>query len=162
MQQHLPFTYDVYENAAALPEADALLLEKARAACTHAYAPYSQFKVGAAALLADGRFVTGTNQENAAFPVGICAERTLLAAVAAAAPATEQIITMAISYQKAGDENHHPISPCGMCRQALAEWQVRQKAPIRLILAGQTGPVYTIANSASLLPLAFEGGFLKD
>jgi cytidine deaminase len=158
--EHISIPYTVYDDDTALQPSDAQLLEKARAVCEEAYAPYSNFKVGAVALLGNGTFVAGTNQENAAFPVGMCAERTLLGAVSATA-AAQKIISIAISYKNMHGGSGSPISPCGMCRQALAEWQSRQNQPLRLILAGQTGPVYIIGNAASLLPLAFTADFMK-
>jgi cytidine deaminase len=148
------FSYEVYESAAELPAEDALLLDKARVAIAHAYAPYSHFRVAAAARLNNEQIVTGTNQENASFPVGICAERVLLSAAASLYPDTP-IRAIAISYFNEQGPAGKPISPCGICRQSLQEFETRTGQPIRLILGGQTGPVYVIPQSASLLPIAF-------
>jgi cytidine deaminase len=148
------FSYEVYDSAAELPAEDALLLGKAREATAHAYAPYSHFRVGAAARLNNGQIVTGANQENASFPVGICAERVLLSSAASLYP-DMPIRAIAISYFNEQGPAEQPISPCGICRQSLQEFETRTRQPIRLILGGQTGPVYVIPHSGSLLPIAF-------
>src|SRR5580658_10187713 len=109
------FSYEVYESAAELPAEDALLLDKAREATAHAYAPYSHFRVGAAARLNNSQIVTGANQENASFPVGICAERVLLSSAASLYPGMP-IQAIAISYFNEKGPSDKPISPCGICR----------------------------------------------
>lgn len=147
-------TYEEYASDAELGAADRELLAKAREATVHAYAPYSHFLVGAAARLNNDFLVTGTNQENASFPVGICAERVLLSAAASLFPGVP-IRSMAISYVNEQGPADRPISPCGICRQSLQEFEIRTGQPIRLILGGQSGPVYVITGSGSLLPLAF-------
>lgn len=155
------FSFQEFASASELNKADADLLQRARQLTEQAYAPYSNFKVGAAALLKNGEIITGTNQENASYPVGICAERTLLAA-AGTLHTRMPILTMAISYHnQAGELNDTPISPCGMCRQALSEYEERTGEPIRLILAGLNGPVQIIEKASQLLPLAFSGTVLK-
>jgi cytidine deaminase len=146
--------YEEYASDAELETGDRQLLDKARAATAHAYAPYSHFRVGAAAVLKNGQIVTGSNQENASFPVGICAERVLLSTVASLYPGIP-IATIAISYFNELGPAKQPISPCGICRQSLQEFETRTQQPIRLILGGQTGPVYIIPQSGSLLPIAF-------
>ena len=146
--------YEEYTSDMELTEEDRALLKKARTTTVHAYAPYSHFRVGAAALLQNGQIVTGTNQENASFPVGICAERVLLSTAASLYPGIP-VRTLAISYFNENGPADRPISPCGICRQSLQEFETRTQQPIRLILGGQTGPVYVIPRSGSLLPLAF-------
>src|ERR1700760_2029136 len=111
------FRYEIYSGADELPAGDAALLARAQEVTAHAYAPYSRFRVGAAALLDNGGIVTGTNQENASFPVGICAERVLLSAAASFYPGMA-IQTMAISYFNENGPADRPISPCGICRQS--------------------------------------------
>lgn len=150
------FVFDTYTAASALTEADAILLNKARQVAIQAYAPYSQFFVGAAGLLTNGEIVVGTNQENASFPAGICAERCLLSTAASLYP-NIPIQTIAISYINQQGESKHPISPCGICRQSMLEYEIKQKQPIRLILSGQEGLVYVIPQVACLLPLSFTG-----
>lgn len=156
------FTYSVYNDISELTDADAGLLAKARVVTQQAYAPYSNFFVGAVAKLSNGEEVTGTNQENASFPVGICAERSLLASAAALFP-NKAIETIAISYnnKNEGANSDRPISPCGMCRQALQEYEIRGKKPMRLILGGQDGEIIIINSATLLLPFAFTPEELK-
>lgn len=154
IKKEIPFTVEIYASAAELIDSDAGLLARAKEITTQAYAPYSNFKVGAAAILADGTIVTGTNQENASYPVGICAERVLLSAVASQFTNAD-IITMAISYDNLNGESNRPISPCGICRQSLAEYEDRTHQPIRIILSGLNGEVYIIEKASQLLPLTF-------
>ena len=148
------FTYEVYSDSSELNERDAWLLNEAREVTSQAYAPYSKFFVGAVAMMANGEIVAGTNQENASYPVGICAERVLLGSVATLQP-NIPIESIAISYNSDEVKSDHPISPCGMCRQALLEYESRTSRPIRLILSGQEGRVYVIKSAGMLLPFAF-------
>lgn len=154
------FSFDEYASIDELNEEEAALLKEARMITDKAYAPYSNFFVGAVAKLSNGNYVSGTNQENASYPVGLCAERALMAAAGTQYPGVA-IETMAISYRNNTNDGHYPISPCGMCRQALQEFEERTKHPIRLILAGQKGNVYIIEKASQLLPLAFTGKELK-
>jgi len=154
------FSYEVYDSADDLNEQDARLVKEARKTTAAAYAPYSRFNVGAVAKMGNGEMVTGTNQENASYPVGICAERALLATVANLHPKVP-IDTIAISYDNTNGESNHPISPCGMCRQTLAEYEERVSQPIRLILSGLEGKVYILKSASSLLPLSFGSTDLK-
>lgn len=137
---------------------DRALVDAAHRAAKRAYAPYSNFLVGAAARLADGSVVEGNNQENASFPAGICAERTALHAALAARPSA-RVESMAVMVpQVEGDE---PVSPCGICRQALLEQENRQDAPLRVILATASGHAIVIERASDLLPLHFDRSFLK-
>lgn len=154
------FVFEEYNDSSELGEKDAQLLEKARVLTGQAYAPYSRFNVGAAALLANGEVVAGTNQENASYPVGICAERVLLGNAAMLFPDIS-IDTLAISYNSTTIKSDHPISPCGMCRQALLEYEGRVNRPIRLILGGMEGKVLVIRSAHQLLPFAFTSNELK-
>lgn len=153
-KREFQLTYEEYASDAELEAGDMDLLSRARGTTGNAYAPYSHFRVGAAARLNNGAIVTGTNQENASFPVGICAERVLLSAAASLYPGIP-IASIAISYFNEKGPADRPISPCGICRQSLQESEARTGQPIRLILSGQTGPVYVIPRSGSLLPLGF-------
>jgi len=153
------FEYEVYNDIDELNRGDAALLGKARAATGQAYAPYSNFFVGAVAQLNNGEIVLGTNQENASYPVGICAERVLLGTAATLYP-NVGINTMAISYDSKNVKSDHPISPCGMCRQSLLEYESRTGKPIRLILSGQEGKVIIVNTVSFLLPFAFTSGEL--
>ncbi|OQP56973.1 cytidine deaminase [Niastella vici] len=154
------FSFEVYDSINELSEQDAWLLNEAREVTELAYAPYSHFHVGAVAKLANGEIVAGSNQENASFPVGLCAERVLLASASSLYPKVP-IESLAISYQAGNGDSDHPISPCGICRQSLQEYEMRVKHPIRLILGGMEGKVYVIPSASSLLPLAFTSDELK-
>lgn len=153
-QKKFEFSFEVYAGIDELNAEDRQLLAEARSVTDKAYAPYSNFHVGAAAKLENGKIVTGTNQENASYPVGICAERVLLSAISSLYEGIP-VETMAVSYQSKKMKSDHPISPCGMCRQALQEFEGRTGRPIRLILAGMEGEIYIINSASQLLPLAF-------
>lgn len=154
------FNYRVYDSIDELPEDQQWLLSEAREVTAQAYAPYSNFQVGAVARMANGEIITGSNQENASFPVGLCAERVLLASISSLYPRIP-IDTIAISYKSENHKSDHPISPCGICRQALQEFEQRVDHPVQLILGGLTGPVYVIDTARSLLPLAFTSEELR-
>lgn len=153
--------YDVFSSIQDLNEDDAWLLKEARAETAQAYAPYSRFHVAAVARMTNGEIVSGTNQENASFPVGLCAERVMLATVSSLFPG-EAIDTLAVSYNNNRDTSGHPVAPCGICRQSLAEFESRMKQPIRLILSGQQGEVFVFSRSSLLLPFAFESRELGE
>jgi len=152
--------FKIFDSIAELNEADAMLLTEARKITQFAYAPYSNFKVGAVAKLVNGEKVTGTNQENASYPAGICAERTLLSTASSLFP-NVGIDTIAISYNNVNGKSDRPISPCGICRQSFAEFQQRTQHPIRVILSGQEGKVQVIENAADLLPFVFSSNDMQ-
>jgi cytidine deaminase len=154
------FYYDEYNSAQELTEPDAALLKTAQDVTANAYAPYSHFRVGAAARLVNGEIVTGSNQENGSFPAGICAERTLLSTASSLFPGVA-VDVLAISYFNENGPSNRPISPCGICRQSLQEMEQRTGRPIRLILGGNTGKVFVIPEAGQLLPLAFTGEELQ-
>ena len=160
IKKEIPFSVEIYTSSNELNKSDEKLLEQARNITKTAYAPYSNFNVGAAALLIDGTVVTGTNQENASYPVGICAERVLLSAVASQFN-NAGIVTMAISYLNLNGDSKRPISPCGICRQSLAEYEERTHQFIRIILSGLEGEVYIIEKARHLLPLSFTAVDMK-
>lgn len=159
-KEEIRLNYEVYDDPSQLSAADAELLKAAREITKKAYAPYSKFHVGAVARFNNGQTIGGTNQENASYPVGICAERTLLAS-ASTLQTGEPIHTMAIAYENKNGESNRPVSPCGMCRQYIAEYETRVKQPIRLILSGMEGKIFVIAEANHLLPLSFGGDDLK-
>lgn len=156
----IQFSVEVYRFAEELPVGDAELLAAAREVTAAAYAPYSNFFVGAAARLANGVIVKGTNQENASYPVAICAERTLMSAAATQYPGVA-IEAMAISYHNKNGKSNKPISPCGVCRQMLAEFEDRTGRSMKLIMSGQKGEVHVVNTAKDLLPLTFTSGDLK-
>lgn len=142
-----------FANIVELPLNDQNLLMEARRITEQAYAPYSGFHVGAAVLLENGMIVTGNNQENSAYPSGLCAERVALF-YANANYSDSAVKTIAISASKSGALVNEPVKPCGSCRQALAETEVRFKTPIRIILDGKDG-ILVLNGVESLLPLSF-------
>jgi cytidine deaminase len=154
------FNYKVYDNISELPEEDQWLLNEAREVTSNAYAPYSNFQVGAVAKMANGEIIAGSNQENASFPVGLCAERVLLASISSIYPRIP-IEKIAVSYKSEHQKSDHPISPCGICRQSLQEFESRVNHPVQLILGGMEGPVYVIDSASRLLPLAFTSEELR-
>jgi cytidine deaminase len=160
MLKKYEFEYEQLEHAGLLSLSDQALLNAAIKATETAYAPYSNFKVGAAALLSTGEIILGSNQESASFPVGICAERTLLNSIGSQYP-NATIVSMAISYDPLNKPSVEPISPCGMCRQSLLDYENRYQAPIKIILAGKSGPVMLLPSAANLLPFGFDGAILK-
>lgn len=130
------------------------LAHKAKDAATHAYAPYSRFMVGAAVLLEDGTVITGTNQENAAFPSGICAERVALYAAAAQFP-EPRIVSIAIVARRKGSRDLLPSTACGQCRQVMLEFEQRQNTPIKVVMQAQDHRWVVAPSAGSLLPFAF-------
>ncbi|MBY0535171.1 MAG: cytidine deaminase [Chitinophagaceae bacterium] len=161
--QSIHFSWQVFESLEQVPANLQPLIIQAREQTKISYAPYSHFHVGAVALLNNGEIIKGTNQENASYPIGICAERTLLSAAATVFPEVG-IKVMAISYfnHRPNERSDTPISPCGMCRQAMFEFEERTSTPIQILLTGQSGQIYLINRAADLLPLAFSGAVLKD
>ena len=159
-EEEIKFSILIYDSVDELKPEDADILREARSVTQFAYAPYSNFQVGAIGKLINGEKVTGTNQENASYPAGICAERVLLSSAASLFPGVG-INTIAIAYNNLNGKSNHPVSPCGICRQSFAEFQQRTKTPIRIILSGMEGEVQIIDNAASLLPLVFSSDDLK-
>ena len=142
------YKYEDLENV------DRSLIDEARKATFRAYAPYSKFCVGAAILLDNGEIITGSNQENVAYPSGTCAERTACFYAHAQFP-DAQFKSIAIAARDtSGEEVAKPISPCGSCRQALLEYEMLAKNDIKVILVGRD-EIYTLKSIKSLLPLAF-------
>lgn len=143
-----------------LTAADRQLIDAAKDATRRSYAPYSHFHVGAAVLLADGTVVTGTNQENAAYPSGLCAERTTLFYAGSTHPDTA-VVSLAIAAFTDGAFTTNPIVPCGACRQVMLETEQRYNHPIRTLLYG-TESIYLIeGGTRELLPLTFNASFLE-
>lgn len=150
---HLTITVDVLASDAELTPAEATVWHAAREATNHSYAPYSHFHVGTALLLEDGSVFRGTNQENAAYPSGLCAERTALFGLAASQPA-QRIVAMAVAARPATGDFTMAM-PCGACRQVMTEYENRQGEPIPLLLPGPDGTIYRFSALADLLPFQF-------
>ncbi|MDX1462914.1 MAG: cytidine deaminase [Marinirhabdus sp.] len=149
----------VYESIDELPKAIKDLMHKAQQAREKAYAPYSRFKVGAALALANGAVVTGNNQENAAFPSGLCAERVAAFHAGSQFPGVA-FQTLALTVRSLQKEVTTPTPPCGACRQALAEYEVNQEMPLTLYFMGETGKVVRSNSVKDLLPLIFDKSYL--
>lgn len=149
--------YQQHTAWSALPIEDRELLELAVKAAKNAYAPYSKFQVGVALRLVSGELFIGSNQENAASPAGICAERVALNAAMAQLPKGE-VESLAIVVPKI--KGQKPVTPCGTCRQVLVEQERRQKGPVRLLMGIVKGPVIETFSAEMLLPLAFNSSYL--
>jgi cytidine deaminase len=143
-----------YETFSELPESDRELIVMARNAAENAYAPYSGFRVGAALLLANGKMLTGNNQENATFTVGLCAERVALFYANAGFPDVA-VKALAVTAKNKNGYVMNPVSPCGACRQALLETESRFKNSIRIILEGKN-KIQVFEGVENLLPFAFK------
>lgn len=143
-----------------LNAADRELMDAAREATKRSYAPYSHFSVGAAARLASGIIVTGTNQENAAYPSGLCAERTTLFYANSRYP-DQPVDTLAIAARTEKDFIDTPIPPCGACRQVILETEKRYGQPIRILLYGKEC-IYEIESIGDLLPLSFDASAMEE
>jgi cytidine deaminase len=151
--------FDVFESTTELPNDIQNLMQEAVAIRKKAYAPYSKFKVGAALLLDNGKIVLGSNQENAAFPSGLCAERVAVFQAGAIYPEAK-IVKMAITAASDNNITTTPIPPCGACRQSIAEYEIKQDTPIEIYFMGEIGQIYKSASLKNLLPLLFDKNFL--
>ena len=146
--------YTEYKSAAAMEPKDRTLVEAALEARSGSYAPYSKFHVGAALGLVDGTIVTGANQENVAYPSGLCAERTAMFAASANHPGVA-FDTLAIVGANGDEVCEMPAAPCGACRQVMAEYQRLSGNPLKVILIG-TRAIYKFGKVEDLLPLIFD------
>ena len=151
-EQNLNIRYMVVQLS-ELSQQEQELVNRAKAATSNAYANYSHFYVGAALLLGDGRIVIGANQENAAFPSGLCAERSAIFAAQSNYP-DQPIRMLAIAARDGGGLRKQPVSPCGSCRQVVIEMEDRYKQPIEILLFGKDG-IYRMHSIKDLLPFSF-------
>ena len=151
--------FDVFETIQELPTDIQNLMHEAVAIRKTAYAPYSHFKVGTAILLDNGEIIVGSNQENAAYPSGLCAERVAVFSAGAKYPEAK-ILKMAISAASDNTTTSAPIPPCGACRQSLAEYEIKQNTPIEIYFMGEIGSIYKSDSLKNLLPLLFDKKFL--
>ncbi|MEN9326476.1 MAG: cytidine deaminase [Bacteroidota bacterium] len=151
--------FDVFETIQELPTDIQNLMHEAVAIRKTAYAPYSHFKVGAAILLNNGEIILGSNQENAAYPSGLCAERVAVFYAGAKYPEAK-ILKMAISAASDNTTTSAPIPPCGACRQSIAEYEIKQNTPIEIYFMGEIGSIYKSDSLKNLLPLLFDKKFL--
>ncbi|MBL4754593.1 MAG: cytidine deaminase [Flavobacteriales bacterium] len=149
-----------FDSLDELPASDAALLEVAGNAADSAYAPYSHFNVGAAVLLENGEIVPGNNQENVAYPSGLCAERVALFSVGAHHP-NITVKAIAITAKSERFNLDEPLAPCGACRQVMVEYEKKAGQSIRIILRGQEGKIHVINGVTDILPLSFSSDKLK-
>lgn len=150
---------NVYDTLEELPKDVIALMAKASEARDKSYSPYSNFSVGTAILLENGEIITGSNQENASYPSGLCAERTAIFYTGAQFPDVK-IIRMAIIAGSRLKTTDAPIPPCGACRQSIAEYEVKQESPIEIYYMGEVGKVVRSHSLANLLPLVFDNTVL--
>jgi cytidine deaminase len=158
-ERNISFNYKEFDTSSDLDPEDQELLQSAERAASNAYAPYSGFFVGAALRLESGQIVTGTNVENAAFPSGICAERNAIANASANHPGNKPV-ALAIAALSGKEFTAEPVSPCGNCRQVIAEEEYRNGRNIRIILGGKN-KIRIIESGSDLLPLQFNSESLK-
>ncbi|PBJ13282.1 cytidine deaminase [Flavobacterium sp. ACN6] len=152
-------SFTTFDNLNELPEEIQDLMNQAVEIRKKAYAPYSKFRVGAALLLDNGKIVLGSNQENAAYPSGLCAERVAIFHAGSIYPEAK-IIKMAITAASDTNQTTAPIPPCGSCRQSIAEYEIKQETPIEIYFMGEIGEVYKSSSLKNLLPLMFDKKFL--
>ncbi len=143
-----------YQNMDEMEEADCLLLLQAKKSVNTAYAPYSKFQVGCALRLSTGEIITGSNQENLAYPSGLCAERVAIFAAGAKFPDTP-VVAMAITVKAMDFEVTTPIMSCGACLQSISEYEMRHNQPIRMILQGESGEIYVAEGTTVFMPFQF-------
>lgn len=151
--------FSIFEAVSELPNDIQNLMTKAIEVRKNAYAPYSKFKVGAALLLDNGKIVLGSNQENAAYPSGLCAERVAIFQSGAIYPESK-ILKMAITAASDYNQTTSPIPPCGSCRQSIAEYEIKQESPIEIYFMGEIGAIYKSDSIKNLLPFMFDKKFL--
>ena len=147
-----------YDSVEELNETEQILIQESKNIVKNAYAPYSKFSVGAAVLLENGEIITGTNQENAAYPSGLCAERVALFYANSKFP-NVPIVAIAISAFTNDKFLESPVPPCGACRQVIIETETRFEKPIKIILVSQT-KITVVEDAKTLLPLNFDEHFL--
>jgi cytidine deaminase len=152
-------SFIIFDDINEVPKNDKALFLAANEARDNAYAPYSQFQVGAALLLENGKIVKGNNQENAAYPSGMCAERVAIWNASSQFPKIKilKIVITAKSVTKMVDK---PVAPCGACRQTIAEYEINQDQNIEIFFMGETGKVIKAHSLKDLLPLAFDKSLL--
>lgn len=156
-EKQIHISYKISDTPEDFSEPQQAIIQLAKDMATSAYAPYSNFHVTAIALLQSGTVVKGTNVENASYPVGICAERNVLAHCISNYP--DDIITSIAIY--ADQDLGQPVPPCGLCRQSLLEAEHRQRSSIELLLIAKNGTIFQLHSCSDLLPLNFNAGFLK-
>jgi cytidine deaminase len=150
---------NVFESIQELPQMEQILMQKAIEVRKKAYAPYSKFRVGAAILLDNEQIVVGSNQENAAYPSGLCAERVAIFHAGSIYP-DAKILKIVISATSDTNTTKVPVPPCGSCRQSIAEYEIRQNTPIKIYYMGETGEIHQSESLKNLLPFMFDNKLL--
>jgi cytidine deaminase len=150
---------NVFESIQELPQMEQILMQKAIEVRKKAYAPYSKFRVGAAILLDNEQIVVGSNQENAAYPSGLCAERVAIFHAGAIYPEAK-ILKILITAASDNNITTIPVPPCGACRQSIAEYEIKQNTPIKIYYMGETGEIYQSESLKNLLPFMFDNKLL--
>ena len=159
MQKEINIHFEVIENYQALNDLEQKLFDAAMNIRKSAYAPYSEFLVGCAVLLENGEMYTGSNQENAAYPSGLCAERTTIFWIGSNFPDQKIKKLFVIGAPKIATTST-PIPPCGSCRQSILEYESKQKEPIEIYFAYLDGEIYKTKSIRDLLPFSFDSSFL--
>ena len=149
----------IFQDIDELSTVDKNLMEAAIQAAKNAYAPYSEFSVGAALLMEDNSIITGNNQENAAYPSGMCAERVAIWKAGSSYP-NKKVKKIAISAFSSNKKLNKPVGPCGACRQTLLEYEINQKEVMEIFFMGEIGNVVKTNSIASLLPFSFDSSYL--
>lgn len=152
-------TFSVYDSIDELDNSTKELMLNAIEIRKQAYAPYSKFRVGAAILLDNGNVVLGSNQESAAYPSGLCAERVAIFQAGSLYP-NVKMLKIAISATSELNPTKRPTPPCGSCRQSISEYEQKQETPIEIYFMGETGEIYKSDSLENLLPLSFHKDFL--
>ena len=149
----------IFQDIDELSTVDKNLMEAAIQAAKNAYAPYSGFSVGAALLMEDDSIIIGNNQENAAYPSGMCAERVAIWKAGSSYP-NKKVKKIAITAVSSNKQLDKPVGPCGACRQTLLEYEVNQKENMEILFMGEIGSVVKANSIASLLPFSFDSSYL--
>ncbi|MEZ7945227.1 MAG: cytidine deaminase [Flavobacteriaceae bacterium] len=149
----------IYEDINELSDEDKNLMKVAVEATKTAYAPYSGFNVGAALLMEDGSIIIGNNQENAAYPSGMCAERVAIWKAGSSFP-NKKVKKIAITAVSSNKQLDKPVGPCGACRQTLLEYEINQKEDVEVFFMGEIGNVVKTSSISSLLPFSFDSSYL--
>ncbi|MEM7110728.1 MAG: cytidine deaminase [Bacteroidota bacterium] len=146
--------FQFFSRISDLNKKDQDLIYSAQKASESSYSPYSRYRVGAAVRLTDDQVIHGSNQENASYPAGLCAERVALFHIGSSYP-NKKIESLATVAKRAGESDFKPVSPCGVCRQVMLEFELRQKTPIRVILQANDGRWVIAQNAQVMLPFSF-------
>ena len=152
--KEVKIAYKEYESVSELEAVDQALVQAAKEAMGNAYAPYSRFNVGAAVMFEDGEIIKGANQENAAYPSGICAERTALFYAGASRP-DKPMAALAIVAGQNGEICKRPVTPCGACRQVMIQYQIKSGRPMKVLLVGSE-IIWEFEKVEDLLPFVFD------